>query len=82
MNAGDGLDHSAHEMVQFRFLRGQSKAAGKITALDISRAGCSLFTDLLEEIQWDTAPEKERFRRADCFSRIPFFKLKTEGLHR
>lgn len=31
VNSGDGFDRSAHEMTQFQFLRGQSKAARKIT---------------------------------------------------
>lgn len=64
MNSGDGLDHSAHEMVQFRFLRGQSKATRKIPALDLRRAGCGLFTDPLGEIQWDTAPERREVQES------------------
>lgn len=64
VNSGDGLDHSAHEMVQLRLLRGQSKATRKTTALDIRRGGCGLFTDLLGEIQWDTAPERREVQES------------------
>ncbi|GAB0208892.1 hypothetical protein GRJ2_003354900 [Grus japonensis] len=41
-----------HEMVEFRILRGRSRAVSRITALDFRRANFGLFKDLLGTIPW------------------------------
>jgi len=47
VKAGGSLGCSDHEMVEFRILRGGSRAVSRITALDFRRANFSLFKDLL-----------------------------------
>ncbi|GAB0206830.1 hypothetical protein GRJ2_003148600 [Grus japonensis] len=41
-----------HEMVEFRILRGRSRAVSRITTLDFRRANFGLFRDLLGTIPW------------------------------
>ena len=47
VKVGGSLGCSDHEMVEFRILRGGSRAVSRITALDFRRANFSLFKDLL-----------------------------------
>ncbi|GAB0209109.1 mitochondrial enolase superfamily member 1 [Grus japonensis] len=44
-------------MVEFRILRGRSRAMSRITTLDFRRANFGLFKDLLGRIPWDRALE-------------------------
>ncbi|GAB0206727.1 hypothetical protein GRJ2_003138300 [Grus japonensis] len=56
-----------HEMVEFRILRGRSRAVSRITALDFRRANFGLFKDLLGTIPWDKVLEgKGPCERPDC----------------
>jgi len=57
MKDGGSLGCSDHEMVEFRFLRGGSRALSRTTALDFRRANFGLFKDLLGGIPWVRAQE-------------------------
>jgi len=57
VKAGGSLGCSDHEMVEFRILRGGSRAISRITTLDFRRANFELFKDLLGEIPWVRALE-------------------------
>ncbi|PKU29548.1 glycerol kinase [Limosa lapponica baueri] len=51
------LGCSDHEM-EFRILRGGSRAKNKLTTLDFRRADFGLFRDLLGRVPWDKALER------------------------
>jgi len=57
VKVGGSLGCSDHEMVEFKMLRGRSKAISRITALDFRRANFGLFEDLLGGILWVRALE-------------------------
>ena len=46
------LGCSDHGTVEFRSLRGGSRARNRLTALDFGKAGFGLFRDLLGRITW------------------------------
>ena len=52
VKVGSSLGCSDHKMVEFRILRGRSRAISRITTLDFRRATFSLFKDLLGRIPW------------------------------
>jgi len=52
VKAGGRLGCSDHEMVEFRILRGGSRAVSRITTLDFRRANFGLFKDLLGGMPW------------------------------
>ncbi|GAB0175730.1 hypothetical protein GRJ2_000038200 [Grus japonensis] len=52
VKVGSSLGCSDHEMVEFRILRGRSRAISRITTLDFRRATFGLFKDLLGRIPW------------------------------
>ncbi|GAB0205877.1 mitochondrial enolase superfamily member 1 [Grus japonensis] len=52
VKVGGSLGCSDHEMVEFRILRGRSRAVSRITTLDFRRANFGLFKDLLGRIPW------------------------------
>ncbi|GAB0204057.1 hypothetical protein GRJ2_002871300 [Grus japonensis] len=54
---GGSLGCSDHEMVEFRILRGRSRAISRITTLDFRRANFGLCKDLLGRIPWVRALE-------------------------
>jgi len=55
VKAGDSLGSSDHEMVNFRILRGGSRAINRIKILDFRRVNFGLFKELLGGILWATA---------------------------
>ncbi|GAB0206764.1 mitochondrial enolase superfamily member 1 [Grus japonensis] len=57
VKVGGSLGCSDHEMVEFRILRGRSRAVSRITTLDFRRANFGLFKDLLGRIPWVKALE-------------------------
>ncbi|GAB0205201.1 hypothetical protein GRJ2_002985700 [Grus japonensis] len=57
VKAGGSLGYSDHEMVEFRILRGRSRAISRINTLDFRRANFGLFKDLLGRILWVRALE-------------------------
>ena len=57
VRVGGSLGCSDHEMVEFRLLRGRSRATSRITTLDFRRANFGLFKDLLGGIPWVRALE-------------------------
>lgn len=52
MNVKGSHGCSNHEMVEFRLLRGGSKAKSKITSLDFRRADYGFSKDLLGRVLW------------------------------
>lgn len=48
---------SDHKMVEFKILRGRSKAIGRTATLDFERANLKLFKDLLGGISWARGSE-------------------------
>ena len=52
VKAGSSLGCSYHKMVEFKILRGRSKAIGRTATLDFKRANLKLFKDLLGGIPW------------------------------
>jgi len=64
VKAGGSLGCSDHEMVEFRILRGGSRAISRITALDFKRANFGLFKDLLGGIPWIRALEGNRVQES------------------
>ncbi|GAB0209149.1 rapamycin-insensitive companion of mTOR-like [Grus japonensis] len=57
VKVGGSLGCSDHEMVEFRILRGRSRAISRITTLDFRRGNFGLFKDLLGRIPWVRALE-------------------------
>jgi len=57
VKAGGSLGCSDHEMVNFRILRGGSRAISRIKTLDLRRANFGFFKDLLGGILWVRALE-------------------------
>jgi len=57
VKAGGRLGCSDHEMVEFRILRGGSRAISRIKTLDLRRANIALFKELLGGIPWARALE-------------------------
>jgi len=57
VKAGGSLDCSDHEMVEFRILRGGSRAMSRVKTLDLRRADFGLFKELLGGIPWARALE-------------------------
>lgn len=57
MKAGSSLGCSDHKMVEFKILRGRSKAIGRTATLDFKRANLKLFKDLLGGISWARGSE-------------------------
>ena len=55
MKVGGSLGCNDHETVEVRFLRGDSRAKSRNTALDFRRADFNLFRDLFGRISWDMA---------------------------
>jgi len=60
VKAGGRLGCSVHEMVEFRILRGGSRATSTIKTLDLRRANFRLFKELLGGILWTRALEGRR----------------------
>lgn len=54
MNVKGSHGCSNHEVVEFRLLRGRSKAKSKITSLDFRRADYGFSKDLLVRVLWDS----------------------------
>jgi len=57
VKVGVRLGCSDHEMVEFRILRGGSRAISMIETLDLRRANFGLFKELLGGIPWIRALE-------------------------
>ncbi|GAB0181788.1 mitochondrial enolase superfamily member 1 [Grus japonensis] len=57
VKVGGSLGCNDHEMVEFRILRGRSRAISRTTTLDFRRANFGLFKDLLGRISWVRALE-------------------------
>jgi len=57
VKVGGRLGCSDHEMVEFRILRGGSRAISRIKTLDFRRANFALFNELLGGIPWARAFE-------------------------
>ncbi|GAB0187326.1 hypothetical protein GRJ2_001197900 [Grus japonensis] len=51
------LGGSDHEMVEFKILRAAGSVLSKLTTLDLRRADCGPFRDLLGRVPWDKALE-------------------------
>ena len=69
VKVGGSLGCSDHEMVEFRILRGGSRAISRLKTLDFKRANFGLFKDLLGGISWIRALELEGSKRAGfCLS--------------
>jgi len=64
VKAGDSLGCSDHEMVEFRILRGGSRAISRIKTLDFRRANFGLFKDLLGGIPWIRALESRGIQKS------------------
>jgi len=52
VKVGGRLGCSDHEMLEFRILRGGSRAISRIKTLDLRRANFGLFKELLKGILW------------------------------
>ena len=71
VKVGGRLGCSDHEMVNFKILRGGSRAISRIKTLDYKRANFGLFKDLLRGIPWVKALEgRERSKRAGRYLSI------------
>ena len=57
VKAGGRLSCSDHEMVEFRILRGGSRAISRIKTSNLTRADFALFKELLGAIPWARALE-------------------------
>jgi len=57
VKVGGSLSSSDHDMVNFRTLRGGSRAISRIKTLDFRRANFGRFKDLLGGIPWVRALE-------------------------
>ena len=57
LKVGGSLGCSDHEMVEFRILRGRSRAVSRITTLYLRRTNFGLFKVLLGRIPWVKALE-------------------------
>jgi len=57
LKAGGNLGCSDHEMMEFRILRGGSRAISRIKTLDFQRPNFGLFKDLLGGMLWVRALE-------------------------
>jgi len=66
VKVGGRLGCSDHEMVEFRILRGGSKAISRIKTLDLRRANFGLFKELLGGIPWARALEDRGVQ--ECWS--------------
>jgi len=66
VKAGGRLGCSNHEMVEFRILRGGSRAISRIKTLDFRRANFGLFKELLRGIPWARALEGRAVQ--ECWS--------------
>jgi len=66
VKVGGRLDCSNHEMVEFRILRGGSRAISRIKTLDFRRASFGLFKELLGGIPWARALEDRGVQ--ECWS--------------
>lgn len=76
MTVKGSLDCSDHEMVDFRILKGRSKAKRKTTALNLRRAVCGLFKDLLGRTPWEMVVERSPGDFID-FPRITYSRLRN-----
>jgi len=57
VKVGGRLNCSDHEMMEFRILRGGSRAISRIKTLDLRRGNFGLFKGLLGGIPWARALE-------------------------
>jgi len=57
VKVGGRLSCSDHEMVEFRILRGESRAISRIKTLDLRRANFGFFKELLGGIPWASVLE-------------------------
>jgi len=75
VKVGGRLGCSDPEMVEFRILRGGSRAISRIKTLDFRRANFGLFKDLLGGIPWVRALEGRGVQ--ECWS---LFKITSSAL--
>ena len=76
VRAAGSLGSSDHEMVDFRILRGRSRATSQVTTLDFKRANFGLFKDLLGGIPWLGLWKAWGSKRAGQYSRTTSSELK------
>jgi len=73
---GGRLGCSDHEMVEFRILRGGSRAKSRIKTLDLRRANFALFKELLGGIPWARALEGRGVQ--ECWSLFKYHFLHAQ----
>lgn len=64
MTVKGSLGCNDHEVVEFRILRGESRAKSNITAMDFMRADFGQFLDLLGRFPWNKALEGAGSKKA------------------
>ncbi|XP_075302833.1 uncharacterized protein LOC142365677 isoform X1 [Opisthocomus hoazin] len=78
VKVGGRLGCSDHEMVDFRILRGGSRAISRIKTLDLKRANCGVFKELVGGIPWARALEGRGVQ--ECWSLFKHHVLHTQNL--
>jgi len=77
VKAGGSLGCSDHEMVNFRIMRGGSRATKRIKTLEFKRANFGLFHDLLGGIPWVRTLEGRGSKRTGCCLNITSSMLRS-----
>jgi len=80
VNVGVSLGCSDHEMVEFRILRGGSRAIGRIKILDFRRTNFGLFKDLLGGIPWVRTLEDRGVQESWLLFKHPFLHAQDQRI--
>jgi len=80
VKVGGSLSCSNHEMVEFRILRGGSRAVSRIKTLDFRTANFGLFKDLLGGIPWTRALEGRGVQECWSLFKHHFLQAQDEGI--
>jgi len=77
VKAGGRLGCSDHEIVEFRILRGRSRAISRIKTLDFKRTNFGLFKELPAGILWARLYKAGESKSADCCLNITSSMLRS-----
>jgi len=77
VKVGGRLGCSDHEMVEFRILRGGSRAISRIKTLDFRRANFGLFKEILGGFPWASALEGRGSKSTGCCLNITSSTLRS-----
>ena len=76
------LGCSDHEVVEFRILRGGSRAKSKITTLDFRKSDFDLFKGLLSRFPWDKALEGRGAQESWSISKVCLLQAQERSIPR